>query len=142
MRTVFADAGYWIAKFNPRDEWYENANTITAQLGKFRIVTSQMVLVEFLTHCGGSGQELRVSAVTVLNDLTKDPNVEIVPQSSAQFDSALEMYSSRPDKNWSLTDCASFLAMEEMKIREALAHDHNFEQAGFIALLRPPALAF
>ena len=142
MRTVFADAGYWIAKLNPRDDWHENAKTVTVQLGKFRVVTSQMVLVEFLTHCGGRGQELRVSAANVVDDLVKDPSVEIVPQSSAQFNSALERYSSRPDKNWSLTDCASFLVMEELSIREALAHDRNFEQAGFIALLRPPAHAY
>ena len=142
MKTVFADAGYWIANFNPRDEWHENAKTATAQLGKFRVVTSQMVLVEFLTHCGGSGQELRVSAANVVNDLVIDPNVEIVPQSSAQFDLALERYSSRPDKNWSLTDCASFLVMEELSIREALAYDRDFEQAGFIALLRQSNPAF
>ena len=140
MRTVFADTGYWIAMLNPGDGLHGRAETMADQLGNFSIVTSQMVLVEFLTHFGGSGQELRKSAVTVVNDLAKDPNVEIVPQSSDQFDSAFEMYSSRPDKNWSLTDCASFLVMEEMNIPEALAEDHNFEQAGFIALLRPPSL--
>ena len=41
-----------------------------------------------------------------------------------------------PDQTWSLTDCASFLVMEERNITEALAYDPDFEQAGFTALLR------
>ena len=137
MRTVFADSGYWIAMSNPHDQWHETAETITAQLGNLRIVTSQMVLVEFLNFMGGRGQQLRKVVLSAVSNLTEHPGVEIVPQSSVQFDSAVTLYSSRLDKNWSLTDCASFAIMKEMNIPEALAHDHDFEQAGFIALLRP-----
>jgi predicted nucleic acid-binding protein len=135
MRTVFADSGYWIALSNPHDELHERAKT-ASQSRIPRIVTSQMVLVEFLTSMGGRRQHLRSRAVEVVSRLREDPNVEIVPQTDAQFESAIAMYSSRLDKEWSLTDCASFVLMEQMNIREALAHDHNFEQAGFIALLR------
>ena len=48
----------------------------------------------------------------------------------------MERYASRSDQRWSLTDCASFLVMEERNISEALAYDRDFEQAGFSALLR------
>jgi len=41
-----------------------------------------------------------------------------------------------PDKGWSLTDCASFVIMEDEGLPAALTHDHHFEQAGFQALLR------
>jgi hypothetical protein len=37
----------------------------------------------------------------------------------------------RPDKEWSLTDCISFVAMNERNITDALTSDHHFEQAGF-----------
>jgi hypothetical protein len=40
------------------------------------------------------------------------------------------------DKNWSLTDCASFLIMEEERLAAALTHDRHFTQAGFQTLLR------
>jgi hypothetical protein len=42
----------------------------------------------------------------------------------------------RPDKDWSLTDCISFVVMEDENIKEALTADHHFEQAGFVALLK------
>jgi predicted nucleic acid-binding protein len=51
------------------------------------------------------------------------------------FDAGLELYSRRPDKEWSLTDCISFVVMEEHGLTEALTTDHHFEQAGFTALL-------
>lgn len=41
-----------------------------------------------------------------------------------------------PDKDWSLTDCISFVVMKDLKITEALTGDHHFEQAGFVALLK------
>ena len=135
MRTIFADTGYWIAMLNPRDELHERANAVTAQMGNARIVTSQMVLAEFLNFVSGRGQQLRQLAGSVVRKLEENPEVEIFPQSSDQFDSAVTRYSTRLDKKWSLTDCASFVLMEELNIQESLAHDRNFEQAGFVALL-------
>lgn len=43
---------------------------------------------------------------------------------------------SRSDKDWSLTDCISFMIMTENAMKEALTGDRHFEQAGFVALLR------
>ena len=72
----------------------------------------------------------------MVRELENNPNVEIVAQTDMQFRAAVERYASRGDQRWSLTDCASFLVMEERDITEALAYDRDFEQAGFIALLR------
>lgn len=66
----------------------------------------------------------------------RQPNVEVIPQTSELFHQALSLYRQRPDQAWSLTDCASFCLMQQRNILEALAHDKHFEQAGFIALLR------
>lgn len=69
-------------------------------------------------------------------ELAHHPNVEIVPQTDTQFTGAVHRYAARSDQTWCLTDCASFLVMEERDITEALAYDRDFEQAGFVALLR------
>lgn len=59
----------------------------------------------------------------------------IVPATQELFDRGFAIYSSRPDKAWSLTDCISFVVMEEHGLTEALTGDCHFEQAGFVALL-------
>ncbi len=136
MNAVFADAGYWIALFNPRDQLHAKA-VIVSQLVQDRLmVTSQMVLTEFLNHYAALGQPFRERAVQVVRHLESHPDVEVVPQTVAQFVAALALYTQRPDKAWGLTDCASFLIMQARDITEALAHDEHFQQAGFVSLLR------
>ena len=139
MRSVFADSGYFIARLNRREELHERAVTVAESLAPFRMVTTQMVLVETLNGVAREGEHLRRLATELVHELQNDPYTEIVPQTAIQFGTAFERYENRPDQKWSLTDCASFLLMEERKIWEALAHDRDFEQAGFVALLRENA---
>lgn len=40
------------------------------------------------------------------------------------------------DKDWSLTDCTSFVVMEAEGLKDALTGERHFEQAGFNALLK------
>ena len=136
MRTLFADSGHWIALLHPRDQMHERANAIAAGLGSAAIVTTQMALAEALNHLSAEGARFRNLAVRMVGELENNPNVEIIPQTGLQFEAAVERYAARSDQRWSLTDCASFLAMEERNITEALAYDRDFEQAGFVALLR------
>ena len=135
MRIIFADTGYWIAMANPNDELHERAKFVTEQLGDIEIVTSEMVLAEFLNFMGKHGEHKRRLAVDTMEQIMNDPNVEVVLQTSDQFRAAVELYASRIDQRWSVTDCASFLLMDERGISEALAHDRDFTQAGFVALL-------
>jgi predicted nucleic acid-binding protein len=44
------------------------------------------------------------------------------------------LYRQRADKHWSLTDCISFVVMEQEGLREALTGDRHFAQAGFAAV--------
>ena len=50
--------------------------------------------------------------------------------------SASDLFERRPDKGWSLTDCISFVVITDRGLTEALTGDHDFQQAGFRALLR------
>jgi len=36
------------------------------------------------------------------------------------------------DKQWSFTDCVSYVVMKQNEIEEAFAFDHHFEQMGFV----------
>ena len=136
MPTVFADSGHWIALLNPRDQMHEQAKAVLAGIGPVAIVTTQMVLAEALNHLSREGARLRNLAAQMVQALEDNTSVEIIPQTDAQFRAALQRYASRSDQRWSLTDCASFLVMEERDLIQALAYDRDFEQAGFVALLR------
>ena len=136
MGGVFADAGYWIALLNPRDRLHDVARATAADPALDLIVTTQMVLTETLNLVGSIGPDHRQRASDLAHALAQSPDVEVVPQTPGQFEAALELYRSRGDQSWSLTDCASFLVMRERQITVALAHDRDFEQAGFTALMR------
>ena len=136
MTVVFTDAGYFIANLDDSDPLHERSQAAATKLGLSRIVTTQMVITEVLNYVSRGGAYLRNLAVQLVQELEDNPDVEIVPQTDAQFRAAVERYAARSDQRWSLTDCASFLVMEERNITAALAYDRDFEQAGFVALLR------
>lgn len=136
MRSVFVDTAYWIALLNPRDFLHTRVKTVSSKLGSVRLVTSEMVLTELLNEFATRGEDLRKAAANTILRLREDSRVLIVPQTSALFQEAFVLYSTRGDKGWSQTDCASFRIMEDRGITQALTHDRHFEQAGFVALLR------
>jgi uncharacterized protein len=64
------------------------------------------------------------------------PAIRVVPASRPLLEEAIALYASRPDKDWPLTDCVSFVVMRDEGITQALTGDQHFEQAGFTALLK------
>ncbi|MCY7344808.1 MAG: hypothetical protein LH614_01200 [Pyrinomonadaceae bacterium] len=82
-----------------------------------------------------SAPDFRVKAAIFIEGLQKSTDVEIISASSELFSLGLKLYKNRPDKEWSVVDCISFIVMGEMKISQAFTQDHHFEQAGFTKLL-------
>jgi hypothetical protein len=72
----------------------------------------------------------------MLESLEGDDNLEIVQNSEELFSKAFYLFASRPDKEWGMTDCISFVVMKEQGISEALTTDVHFQQSGFTALMR------
>jgi predicted nucleic acid-binding protein len=64
-----------------------------------------------------------------------DPRISIVEITESLFSKAFQLFASRSDKEWGITDCLSFIIMEEGRITQALTADEHFAQAGFHALL-------
>ena len=46
-----------------------------------------------------------------------------------------DLYVERSDREWSLTDCISFIVMREQGLTDVLTDDHHLTQAGFVPLL-------
>ena len=62
--------------------------------------------------------------------------ITIVPATRKLLEDGISLYRYRRDKDWLLTDCISFVVMEDEQIADALTGDKHFEQAGFNALLK------
>ena len=136
MKPVFADSGHWMAYFNRADFLHQTAIEVADANRNRQVVTTEMVLAEFLNDAAGRGEHYRTAAAEFVNDLGTEPTIRVIPQSSEQFTAALELFLNRPDKQWSLTDCSSFVVCEREGITEAFAHDIHFQQAGITPLLR------
>lgn len=138
MNPVFADTAYWIAINSPSDSLHTVAVSVSRQVGSRSIVTSQMVLTEFLDGAATRGAGLRREAARFARILTTLPSVQVIPQTSELFAAALALYEQRLDKEWSLTDCASFVICRQEGIQDVLTYDQHFVQMGLNALLRTP----
>jgi predicted nucleic acid-binding protein len=131
--TVFADTYALIAWLNPRDAAHQ---AVAAYLDSFtgRLVTTEWGLMEFADALAVPAA--RATAVAFLQTVRDDPQFEVIDYDQAVYRAGFDLYATRPDKAWSLTDCISFAVMTERGITDALTADHHFEQAGFRAVFK------
>lgn len=136
MTKIFVDTGAWISLLSERDEFHEiivrHFRRINLESGQ--LVTTSAILTEVLD--GLSNHKVRYLSVKFHRHLENAARLEIVHIDQALFQRGWNFYEARTDKDWSLTDCLSFVVMQGRSMSEALAHDHHFAQAGFRALLR------
>jgi uncharacterized protein len=135
MRRAFGDSFLFIALLNPRDSFHQIAVEVTRDW-EGQILTTRWVLAEVGNAL--CGVNARQSFVTFLEGLTEQEQIMVLPDSDNLFNQGTKLFSNRPDKEWSLTDCISFAAMRACALEQALTGDHHFEQAGFKALLKLP----
>lgn len=140
-RTVFVDAAFVQALLNRADQYHGRAVAWMAHLRDPRrwvdLLTTEAVLTEIGNALSATN---RAAAVDFIRQAYQTPNLMIVSVDRTLFDREVALYAGRPDKAWGLTDCISFVAMDDRGVSEALTPDHHCEQAGFVALLRrdPP----
>lgn len=136
MSSVFLDAAYAIAVSAPNDQYHKRAVELAKQLEaeERELITTRAIILEIGNSL--SKARHRQAAVDLLTSLETDPKVEIVPVSEQLYKRAFRLYRDRPDKEWGITDCISFIVMQDRGIIEALTTDEHFQQAGFRALLR------
>ncbi|HYX30676.1 MAG TPA: PIN domain-containing protein [Pyrinomonadaceae bacterium] len=135
MPTVLVDTAAWIALVNTRDELHKQAEEVMAELRrrKVSLVTTEFVLLEVAnSFCTLAW---RNKSIKLINGLRLMPNLKITPATSSLLADGWQLYASRLDKEWSLTDCISIVVMQRDEIEQAFTSDHHFEQAGFAKLL-------
>ncbi|MCC6493141.1 MAG: type II toxin-antitoxin system VapC family toxin [Pirellulales bacterium] len=129
---IFADAFYWIALVNEGDEAHDRA--VAAAASHFgRTITTEWALAEV---CDAFASQRNRRLVDRLRSIWRlDETLILVAADHDWFARGLDLFCSRPDKDWSLTDCISFLVMQDHGVTDALTGDRHSTQAGFNALL-------
>jgi predicted nucleic acid-binding protein len=133
MTAWFADTFYFLALANPNDAAHAESIKLAAKIPG-SLITTAWVVTELADAL--SAPINRPAFLRLWRRLRANPAVEIVPPDPDLFERGIGLFERRPDKDWSLTDCISFVVMSERGLSEALTGDHHFEQAGFRALLR------
>lgn len=135
-RAVFVDTAAWLALVNKSDTLHLQSKKVRDGLQKQKtgLLTTDYVLVELANAL--SRIPFRETAVNLINSILSANDIEIVEIDRDIYQEAWNLYSSRMDKEWGLTDCTSFVAMSRRNIIEAFTSDRHFEQAGFIILLK------
>jgi predicted nucleic acid-binding protein len=132
MSKVFADTFYFLALLNKNDEAHAKAVEYAGLID--HVVTTEWVLTELADGLASSRHRNRFAQLR--RELLDDEAVEVVPTDMELYEEGIRLYGSRDDKQWSLTDCISFVVMRRESIAEALTGDHHFEQAGFVTLFK------
>ncbi len=133
--SVFLDTSFSIALSIAKDEFHERAIELTNQIEKEQtwVFTTQAIVLEIGNAL--SKLKYRQAAVGIIERLESDSNVSVISMSDELYNNAFELFKNRPDKEWGLIDCISFVVMQEQNIEAALTADEHFVQAGFRALL-------
>jgi len=132
VNAVFADTSFYLALLDECDPSHLRART-ESQIQR-EIVTTEFIVLELGNSCAQADDHADFLALVA--GIRASPRTTVVPLDSGLLQRGLDLLAERPDKDWSLTDCVSFVVMEEHGLREALTKDHHFEQAGFTIHLK------
>jgi predicted nucleic acid-binding protein len=135
---VFVDTTAWLALANKSDRLHLPAVELNRNLLSqgAHYVTTDAVLAEVANSL--ARPPLRHAGIRFLDAIFSSRRVTILHVDPDRFARGWQLYKDRPDKDWGLTDCTSFVVMTEEGIREAFASDRHFEQAGYTRLMELP----
>ncbi len=135
MKKVFADTSGWLALVIKSDFLHGKAVEVYQKLlnQNFNFVTHDGILLE--VGNGLSSVKARNTALRLKEKIENSKRIELVSLSPELIEAGWNLYAERPDKDWGIIDCVSFVVMQRHGITEALTADQHFEQSGFIKLL-------
>ncbi len=129
MKKLFVDTSFLVAFFNKGDAHHLDAREWVQDEEKSIFVITDYIFNEFLTVLlARRNKDLSVRAgETILSD----PNIRLLRINDEVFEKAWTVYRMYEDKEWSLTDCTSYVLMKTLLIDTALSFDEHFHQFGF-----------
>lgn len=130
---LFLDTAFIQALLNPRDDYHNQAKQLFPRI---RAASEVWITEAIFAEVGNALSAFnRNGAVQFIQQCYRTDNIKIVSVDTELLMQALALYQSRSDKTWGLTDCISFVVMQQNNVTDAVTGDRHFVQAGFRALM-------
>jgi len=129
---IFVDTSAWLALNDRNDRHHKDSITKTATIKskKIGLITSDYVIDESLTII-----RFRVSheAAVLFGESVFNSNI-IQSVNIAEDDkyASCELFKRYRDRQFSFTDCTSFILMRRLKLDKCFTFDSHFSQMGFM----------
>lgn len=135
MRSLFVDTSQIVASLHPHDYLHPAAIALDEAHSHLPLVTSDFVIMEVLNYFSEFRNAFKYKVALSIEVFYSKRGLTIVECSRSLLIDGIQLYKSRLDKGYSLTDCISMNLMRDHGITEVMTNDSHFSQEGFRILL-------
>lgn len=131
MTALFIDTSAFIALIDKDDQYHAQAREFYQKKlsPPFKLTTTNFVVCETINFLRAR-LPLKY-AVEYRDDIITSKIVSIIHITPDMEISAFNVMKRHKDKNYSFTDCTSFVVMKELSITTSFTFDEHFRQMGF-----------
>ncbi len=134
---VFVDSSAFKANYDLTDDYHQRAAELMQKVAARKsdvtyFLTTDYVLDEALTLTRFASSHDK--AVELADGARNSKFLQIVYSDENLFTEALKMFRNHSDKEWSFTDCVSFVTMKKHIVKTAFTFNAHFKQAGFAVI--------
>ncbi|UCC64045.1 MAG: PIN domain-containing protein [Anaerolineae bacterium] len=136
--VVFWDTAAFIALGNADDRLHTAAIAVSQKLAleNAHILTTDAVLIEVVnTFSKVAWRTVAQRIIAAVRQSVDIGAATVVHVDEDFWNRGWQLFMERSDKSLGLTDCISFVVMQDRQVSQAFTSDHHFEQAGFVRLI-------
>jgi predicted nucleic acid-binding protein len=130
--VIFVDTSAWYARYTPRDAYHAEAHAFHLN-NRQTLITTDYVIDEALTLFKMRGNYRR--AIHFGHRIFAGGLAQIVWIQPTDIEAAWSIFERFDDKQWSFTDCVSYVVLERLGIKTAFAFDEHFRQFGTVEVV-------
>lgn len=134
VRKLFLDTSFLCAWLNEDDDFHNSTLGLIESLRGKQVYffLTDYIIDETLTLILVRANKRK--AIEVANKITefciRDPHMKLVYIQKSLFIEAIKIFCEFKDKNWSFTDCTSYIVMKTLQISEGASFDRHFKEFG------------
>ena len=137
MEYLFTDTSFLVAYYNANDVNHSTSRQFIKGLEgkKVKLAISDYIFDEILTVLMvRAGKDMAIYSCKKLYAEIQTGKIKWLCVNDAIFKESIEIFTKYKDKNWSFTDCTSYILMKKNGIKKCLSFDEHFKQFGYETL--------